>query len=276
MRWKQFFTPVQSFDAIEADDYMRRSSADAYTLLDVRQPTEYESEHLPGAKLIPLPDLGERIDEIDAAKPTLVYCAIGGRSRIAAQMLSSKGFKEVYNLSGGIRAWASKKAIGKEELGMNLFSGKESPEETLIVAYSLEAGLRDFYLTMADRVDDVKTIAMFEKLSAIEVQHQDRLFGEFIRLTGASMDRAEFEKKMVAPQTEGGLSTDEYLAIYQPDMTVPLEVISLAMAIEAQALDLYQRAAARAASEDTQNALLRIADEERAHLAQLGRLLESV
>ena len=127
MRWKQFLTPVQSFNAIEADAYMKRSKADTYTLLDVRQPKEYESEHLPGAKLIPLPDLGQRIDELNAEIPTIVYCAIGGRSRIAAQMLASKGFNEIYNLSGGIKAWDSKKAIGKEELGLSVFSGKETP-----------------------------------------------------------------------------------------------------------------------------------------------------
>ena len=72
MRWKQFFTPVQSFDALEADDYMRQTNAAAYTLLDVRQPKEYEAEHLPGAKLVPLPDLGERLAELDAAKPQLL------------------------------------------------------------------------------------------------------------------------------------------------------------------------------------------------------------
>lgn len=276
MRWKQFLTPVQSFNTIEADAYMKRSKADAYTLLDVRQPKEYESEHLPGAKLIPLPDLGQRLAELNAEIPTIVYCAIGGRSRIAAQMLASKGFKEIYNLSGGIKAWASKKAIGKEELGLNVFSGKESPEETLIIAYSLEAGLREFYLAMTEKIDNDKTAALFEKLSTIEVKHQDRLFNEFNRLTGASMDQEEFEKKMVAPRMEGGLTTDEYLALYQPDLAIPLEVISLAMAIEAQALDLYQRAADRADKDDTQNVLLRIADEERAHLAQLGRLLETV
>jgi len=276
MRWKQFFTPVQSFNAIEAEDYMKRSDADTYTLLDVRQPKEYESEHLPGAKLIPLPDLGPRIHELNAERPTIVYCAIGGRSRIAAQMLASKGFKEVYNLSGGIKAWVSKKAIGKEALGLNLFSGKESPEESLIIAYSLEAGLREFYLTMAEKISNDKTTALFENLSAIEVKHQDRLLNEFNRLSGAAMDREAFEKQKVAPQMEGGLTMDEYLALYQPDLSIPLEVISLAMAIEAQALDLYQRAADRAETEDTQNAMLKIADEERAHLAQLGRLLESV
>jgi len=276
MRWKQFFTPVQSFDAIQAEEYMNRSNADTYTLLDVRQPKEYQSEHLPGAKLIPLPDLGLRIDELNAEIPTIVYCAIGGRSRIAAQMLASKGFKKIYNLSGGIKAWSLKKAIGGEDLGLNVLSGKESLEETLIIAYSLEAGLREFYLSMAEKIENEKSAALFEKLSTIEVKHQDRLLNEYNRRAGVSMDRGAFEAKRVAPQMEGGLTTDEYLALYQPDLAIPLEVISLAMAIEAQALDLYRRAADRAATGDTRNALSRIADEERAHLVQLGRLLESL
>ena len=276
MRWKQFFTPVQSFDAIQAEEYMNRSNADTYTLLDVRQPKEYQSEHLPGAKLIPLPDLGLRIDELNAEIPTIVYCAIGGRSRIAAQMLASKGFKKIYNLSGGIKAWSLKKAIGKEDLGLNVLSGKESPEETLIIAYSLEAGLREFYLSMAEKIENEKTAALFEKLSTIEVKHQDRLLNEYNRRAGVSMDRGAFEAQRVAPQMEGGLTTDEYLALYQPDLAIPLEVISLAMAIEAQALDLYRRAADRSDTGDTRNALSRIADEERAHLVQLGRLLESL
>jgi sulfur-carrier protein adenylyltransferase/sulfurtransferase len=71
---------------------------------------------------------------------------------------------------------------------------------------------------------------------------------------------------------EGGLSTDDYLKLYQPDLDVVEEVISLAMAIEAQALDLYQRAADRAVSAESRNALAQIASEERGHLEQLGRL----
>ncbi len=72
MRWKQFFTPVKSFNLEAAKKYMDRTPKDAYTLLDVRQPAEYESEHIPGATLIPLPDLGDRIDEIDTDKPAIV------------------------------------------------------------------------------------------------------------------------------------------------------------------------------------------------------------
>jgi rhodanese-related sulfurtransferase/rubrerythrin len=275
MQWKQFFTPVQSFNADQAKSYMEKTPGDAFTLLDVRQPEEYEIRHIPGAKLIPVADIGSRIDELDADKPTIVYCAIGGRSRVAAQMLAGKGFKEVYNLSGGIKAWESGAAFGSEDLGMNLFSGNESPEESLIVAYSLEEGLREFYLSMTEKITNERAGQLFQKLSTIEIKHQERIFKEYVDISGATVSQDEFSKNIVAPAMEGGLSTEEYLARYQLDLEVPAEVISMAMAIEAQALDLYQRAAARAATEQSKKVLLRIADEERTHLQQLGRLFET-
>jgi rhodanese-related sulfurtransferase/rubrerythrin len=276
MRWKQFFTPVQSFHPQEAKDYMGQLSGDAFTLLDVRQPAEYESEHIPGAKLIPLPELGDRLSEMDAQRPTIVYCAIGGRSRVAAQMLAAKGFSEVINLSGGIKAWNSGKAIGGEDQGMELFSGKESPEDTLVVAYCLEEGLREFYVSMVSRVNDEHTRRLFERLATIEVKHQDRILAEYCRVSGTSVSRDEFAANMAVPAMEGGLTTEEYLRLYQPDLERPEEVISLAMAIEAQALDLYQRAADRAETDATQNALMQIANEERSHLEQLGKLFETL
>jgi len=274
MRWKQFFTPVKSIDAVEARQYVQGMPGDAFTLLDVRQPGEYDAEHLPGAKLIPLPELGARLSELDPGRPTVVYCAIGGRRRVAAQVLAGKGFREVLNLSGGIKAWNSQKAVGPEDLGLRLFSGNESPSETLMTAYALEEGLREFYLSMAAQVKAEKARRLFEKLSAIEVKHQDRIFHEYCRISGTAPTRAEFVKRVAVSGMEGGLTTDEYLRLYQPDVEVAEEVISLAMAIEAQALDLYQRAADHAGGEESRTVLLQIANEERAHLEQLGALFE--
>ena len=73
MRWKQFFTPVKSLDGDQARKFMADKSPGEFTILDVRQPGEYEAGHIPGSKLIPLPDLTERLGEIDPKKPTLVY-----------------------------------------------------------------------------------------------------------------------------------------------------------------------------------------------------------
>lgn len=73
MRWKQFLTPVKSIDADQARQYIEGKSPAGLTILDVRQPGEYASGHLSGAKLIPLPDLPGRLDEIEKDKPTVVY-----------------------------------------------------------------------------------------------------------------------------------------------------------------------------------------------------------
>ncbi len=59
-------------------------------------------------------------------------------------MLAGKGFENVMNMAGGIRAWDNPVAMGPEDQGLALFDSTESPENTLLTAYSLEAGLRDF------------------------------------------------------------------------------------------------------------------------------------
>jgi sulfur-carrier protein adenylyltransferase/sulfurtransferase len=73
MRWKQFFTPVQSMSPEEAKEFMSGKTLDEFTLLDVRQPAEYEKHHIPGSKLIPIGELDKRLDEIDPDKPVLTY-----------------------------------------------------------------------------------------------------------------------------------------------------------------------------------------------------------
>ncbi len=72
MHWKQFFTPVKSLKSDEAQKLLEQSK-DEVQLLDVRQPSEYENSHIAGAKLIPLPLLGESLDQLDRDKPVLVY-----------------------------------------------------------------------------------------------------------------------------------------------------------------------------------------------------------
>lgn len=73
MKWMQFFTPVKSLDTDQAKNYISDHQAERFTLLDVRQPKEYETAHIPGAVLIPLPDLPNRLEELSAEKPVLVY-----------------------------------------------------------------------------------------------------------------------------------------------------------------------------------------------------------
>ena len=73
MRWKQFFIPAKNMSAEEARNFMGAKKVDEYTLLDVRQPGEYEKARIPGGVLIPLPELTDRLDELDRKKPVIVY-----------------------------------------------------------------------------------------------------------------------------------------------------------------------------------------------------------
>lgn len=274
MKWKQFLTPVQGMDARQAKDYLDSRPLDSVTILDVRQPGEYEAGHIPGAKLIPLPELKDRSREIAPDKPVVVYCAIGGRSRIAAQMLSGESFPEVYNLSGGFKAWQENRAVGPEDSGLQLFNGSESAEEVLVTAYSLEEGLREFYLSMIPRVETDAARNLFTKLADIEIHHQDRIIKEYERITGTHLSRSEFAEKITGTAMEGGLTGEEYAGLYRADLNAPFDIISLAMAIEAQALDMYSRASRNLNDPVSRKLLSQIAHEEQTHLQLLGELID--
>jgi rubrerythrin len=129
---------------------------------------------------------------------------------------------------------------------------------------------------MIPKVKNNDTKDLFQKLSQIEVKHQDRIFNEYVALIGKSITREEFEKNIVIKAVEGGLTTEEYANIFQPDWESVPDIIELAMSIEAQALDLYLRAADKSSDPQSKKVLIQIADEERTHLAQLGKLMELI
>ncbi len=276
MKWKQFLTPVKSMNTDEARAFMDQKDVEEFNVLDVRQPSEYETGHIPGATLIPLPELGDRLQELDPGKTQLVYCAVGGRSRIAAQTMAGKGFDHVINMAGGFKAWNGQAAVGSQELGVDLFDGSESPEDTLVVAYSLEQGLREYYLSMAQKVKNTQVQELFSRLADIEVKHQERLFRQYLELSDTEPTLETFEKEIVVTAVEGGMTTEEYAAMYNPDWDSPVDVISLAMSIEAQALDMYQRTAQKVENEKSREILMQIAGEERTHLAELGKLMDRI
>ena len=68
-----YFKPVQTWPPQKVREFLRDNDPDSYNLVDVRQPEEYEKGHLPGARLIPLGSLPDRLAELDPEKPTIAY-----------------------------------------------------------------------------------------------------------------------------------------------------------------------------------------------------------
>lgn len=67
------FKSVPTMTSEEVRAFLDEHDPDDYNLVDVRQPGEYEEEHIPGTKLIPIGELQDRLNELDPAKPTVAY-----------------------------------------------------------------------------------------------------------------------------------------------------------------------------------------------------------
>ena len=88
---------------IDVEELARRH-ADGATVIDVRQQDEYDAGHVPGARLLPLDELPERLDEVPGDGPVLLICKTGGRSLKAAEYLAARGVDAV-NVAGGTKGW---------------------------------------------------------------------------------------------------------------------------------------------------------------------------
>ena len=83
----------------------RQDRGEKLFILDVREPHEYQICNLNG-KLIPLGELPRRVNELDSSVEMVVHCRSGKRSADAIHFLQTAGFKKLWNLKGGVLAWA--------------------------------------------------------------------------------------------------------------------------------------------------------------------------
>jgi len=97
---------VEGFDISVGELKRRLDEGRPLTLLDVRNPQEYEIARIDGALLIPLHELRDRLGELDPAATLVVHCHHGPRSTQAVHFLRQMGFSRAVNLAGGINAWS--------------------------------------------------------------------------------------------------------------------------------------------------------------------------
>ena len=93
-------------DPVEVKQKLDRG--DNFTLIDVREPHEYQIARIPGARLIPLGELPKHLGELDPKAEYVMHCKTGGRSQKAVDLLKQNGFQNVLNMTGGITGWSDK------------------------------------------------------------------------------------------------------------------------------------------------------------------------
>ncbi|OFZ68224.1 MAG: sulfurtransferase [Betaproteobacteria bacterium RBG_16_56_24] len=94
----------KNITAVELQDMLEKG---CIRLLDVRTEAEMAQGKIPQGEPLPLHLIPMRLEEMDKKTATVFYCRSGGRSAQAAAFVSANGFTDVYNLQGGIIAWAN-------------------------------------------------------------------------------------------------------------------------------------------------------------------------
>jgi len=98
-------TPPGPPEVPEVDvDELDRARGQGAPVIDVRQPDEYDGGHVPGARLIPLAEVGMRAQEVPAEGPVYIICLSGGRSARATEFLRRQGV-DARSVAGGTKAW---------------------------------------------------------------------------------------------------------------------------------------------------------------------------
>jgi len=96
-------TGFRNINVAELEAMMQKNNLH---LIDVRTDAEVACGKIPQGDVLPLHLIPMRLHELDKTKPTVFYCQMGGRSAQAAAFAAASGFADVYNLQGGITAWA--------------------------------------------------------------------------------------------------------------------------------------------------------------------------
>ncbi len=190
-------------------------------------------------------------------------------------MLVGRGFKKVFNLQGGIHAWNGLAAEGPVELNMDMITGDETPSQIVELAYGMEQSLGAFYRTARTRTDDIEVESLLEKLASVEEKHKEYLVELYCQIEPTFSTRESFEAQVTDQVMEGGFRTSQFLKQNEKFFSHVPSLLDLSMMLETQALDLYLRFADKTVDEQAKTILHRIGDEEKQHLAALGKMREA-
>jgi rhodanese-related sulfurtransferase/rubrerythrin len=263
MEKSQAFSPEQLrryFDTHHEKDYL---------LVDVRQPEEYSHAHIPGARLIPLPQLVKTVNSLPADVDLIFYCHSGGRSAAAAALAFEElgGERQIYNLRGGIYAWDGGTVDDLPQV--QLFSHL-SDVEMFETAMNLEKGAIRFYTHIGKKHAGQAWIGKFEHLAREETAHAKSVY-RFWQQSKAGPETFEvFFDRLQGEILEGGFPLAKAMeALDSQENQSCMRLFELALKIEYTAYDLYRTLANQTSASDPGHAFLALAQAEKGHMRTL-------
>lgn len=187
-------------------------------------------------------------------------------------MLSTAGFKDVYSMEGGIRAWDGFAATGGPEAGMARFPEDAPMEELIALAWSLEEGSRRFYAELQAQLIDQDAAELFKNLVVAEELHQSLLAELHRKLTDGSAGAPLAGSGAFEDVMEGGVSISDSLDWVRGKKLT--EVLELAISLETNSYDLYIKMGRRGSDANAKELFLLLSAAEREHLERIAGFLD--
>ena len=246
-------------------------------LVDVREPAEYAAGHIPGAQLIPLMQLVERVEDLRPAEHTVFYCHSGQRSlRAAAHVVMTRGLENIYSLEGGIIGWDGRAL--QDFPNLRSFEGVGSLDEVLRRAMDLEKGALRLYETFLIRHMDTPLEKPLMELASAELAHVRALYKTLRKHLGsAAPGFEELYGAMTGDILESGEAIQDVVErMAAVDRSGPITVMEMALELELRAYDLYSKLAHREADPEIRQTFKQLAAQERRHAKVVLRGVESL
>ncbi len=269
---------VQTPNQLTPDDlktYIRTHNEREYVLVDVRQPAEYQDEHIPGAFLLPLPALQTNLSELDSERDLIFYCRSGKRSMAAATLALEDNVtgKRIYNLVGGIMSWQGKTLAGFPKA--RVFSKTAGFSEMLYTAMEMEKGAARFYDLAYRRYPEATFAHVFGTLSKAETAHARTIYKHWAARQENPISFEQLFDGLKENILESGDTLDQAIKrLDSPGEDICLNLIELALDIESAAFDLYRTMSDRTEDQSFQEIALAIAQAEKSHMQTLIKALE--
>ncbi len=263
---------IKDLTAEELRQFIQDRHENEYALIDVRQPGEYEQGHIPGARLVPLPELVQTMESLPSDKQLVFYCHSGARSMAAASMVEEEGMGagDLINLNGGILSWDG--AMAEDYPQVQLFNRQAAPSDMLLTAINLEKGALNFYTRVHARHSDQPWANVFDDLAKAEMGHAKTVYRLWRQIENDGDDFDTLFEGLPGEVLEGGMTLETALEkMNRLKAPICLRLIELALKIEYAAFDLYHTMADRVTASDAQEAFITIAQAEKTHMQFLSK-----
>ena len=261
----------------ELEELKNKTRERDYLLIDVRQPGEFAQSHIPGAQLIPLPEIESRMEELVGEKNLILYCRTGGRSSVAAALIKDAGARQgaIYNLVGGIAGWEGKGL--KDIPHLELFPRDMALNQTLYRAMNMEKGAWLFYNDLAQEYKGTELGDMIEDIGGMEEVHARSIFTYWKKNNPSSITDSfdQTFERLDGRIMEGGKPISAWMARLGKDpKDRMLRLLELACEIEYYAYDLYRGLAKRDRDTEAVQTYLLLAEQEKAHIRVITKALD--